>query len=300
MSLASRLDHRLYARLAPRRATADPLPGLRWIDTPAGRVRVQDSGGSGPAVLLVPDGPCVIEHYADLVNRLAPRARVLVADLPGFGFSAPGPRYDHQLRAGAEVLLALLDGLGIERAVLGLSCVNGYYGIAAASLAPQRVAHLLLAQTPGMAAMRDWTRRIVPRPIRIPLLGQLINFAQRRAVAEGWYKVALGRREDRTRFQQPADHALANGGCYCFASVVQGMQRARPDDPLLGPIAVPATLLWGESDRSHRHTDASSLRQHLPQVVIRVVEQAGHFPDLEAAEVYAAVLLKLLFPDEAT
>lgn len=298
MTLASRVDHWLYARAGGRPAAAT-LPGLRWVDTPSGRVRVQDSGGSGPAVLLVPDGPCVIEHYASLVARLSPRARVVVADLPGFGFSRAGPRHDHQLRTGAEVLLAVLSALGIARAVLALSCVNGYYGIAAAHLAPQRVAHLLLSQTPGLSAMRAWTERIVPAPIRVPVLGQLINFAQRRKVAEGWYRIALARREDRPHFHQTADRALADGGCYCFAGVVQGMQATADDDPLLRPIAVPATLLWGTSDRSHRPTDPESLRAHLPAVTVQRFEQVGHFPDLEASEAYAAVLLKLLFPDEA-
>ena len=299
MTLASRLDHWLYARGAAPRAASAALPGLRWIDTPSGRVRVQDSGGSGPAVLLVPDGPCVIEHYAPLVARLTPRVRVVVADLPGFGFSVPGPRHDHRLRTGAEVLLAVLSGLGIERAVLALSCVNGYYGIAAAHLAPQRVTHLLLSQTPGMPAMRAWTERIVPAPIRVPVLGQLINFAQRRKVAAGWYRIALARREDRPHFQYTADRALADGGCYCFAGVVQGMQATAADDPLLAPVPVPATLLWGGADRSHRPTDPEGLRAHLPQLTVQRFEQAGHFPDLEAPEAYAAVLLNLLFPDEA-
>lgn len=266
---------------------------MRWIDTAAGRLRIHDSGGNRPALLWIPDGPCVIEHHLPTARQLAADFRVIVADLPGFGFSAPPANYRHRLEEGAQVLLAVLDALNIPRAILAASCVNGYYAIAAAHLAPTRVAHLLLMQTPALDAMHRWTERIVPKPIRIPILGQLLSFVRRRSIAHGWYAVALAQREQRDTFRQTAEHALAAGGCYCFASVVQGMRHADPQASLLQAPSVPATLLWGDADRSHRGSDPQSLLRHLPHAQIERCAEAGHFPDLEAPDHFVALVRRV-------
>src|SRR5688572_18885538 len=87
--------------------------GTRVVDTGAGRIRVRDTGGKGPVVLMAPDGPNVIEHHAEVIGLLAPHARVACFDLPGFGFSAPPARYAHTLEQGAGAIVALMDALGI-------------------------------------------------------------------------------------------------------------------------------------------------------------------------------------------
>lgn len=291
MTLGSWVDARLHTARARAVRTRVLPPGHRWVETTSGRVRVFDSGGDGPTVLMAPDGPCVIEHYAELVEMLSPSVRLLIADLPGFGHSLPTARHDHRLRTGADVLLALIDALALNRVTLALSCVNGFYGIAAAHLAPQHIQGLVLAQTPSLIAMRHWTQRIVPRPIRWPVVGQLLNNVQRRRVAHDWYKVALARRDDRAAFQQTADTALTQGGCYCFAGVVQGMSACADDEPLLRPLSIPATLLWGRADRSHKPTDPASLRAHLPLLELLELDGVGHFPDLESPARYTAALL---------
>lgn len=264
----------------------------RLLQTPQGAVRVFDSGGSQPPVVLVPDGPNVIEHYAPLIDRLRSQRRVVCVDLPGFGFSFPRADYHHALAQGAVVLNAVLDALDLRGTTLVATCVNGFYAIAAAKLdSERRIDRLVLAQTPSLQAMRHWTQRIVPTPIRVPVLGQAINFAQRRKVAAGWYHAALARREDRPRFKDTADDAFEHGACYCFASVVQGMAREPERPAVLEGVTIPATLIWGDADRSHKTTLPESLRELLPQVRIERWAQAGHFPDLEGAEGFAKVVL---------
>lgn len=289
---AFRLDARLQGRGASARAAAaQSWPGACSLrPTSAGLIRVLDTGGDRAPLLLAPDGPCVIEHYLPLIERLAADYRVVCFDLPGFGFSAPGVRYRHRVEEGAKAVLAVLDSLNIPQAALAMSCVNGFYAIAASALAPQRITSLLLSQTPGVAAMQDWVKRIVPAPIRIPGLGQALAYAQRRRVARGWYNVALAQREQRGGFQHTADVALQHGGCFCFASVVQGMYRTPVKHPLLAGQPVPATLIWGLADRSHRSTEPESLRIHLPGVEVIRQEHTGHFPDLEDPAAYATIV----------
>lgn len=291
--IGAQFDARIYRLLARRRAQAARHwpAGMQWIDTPAGRVRVYDSGGDRPPVLFVPDGPCVIEHYHELIDLLAEDARVVCLDLPGFGFSAPAADYGHRLHEGARVIAAVLDTLALERTTLALSCVNGFYALAAARLARARVHALVLCQTPGLDAMRGWTRRVVPSPIATPLLGQLLNYASRHRIATAWYRTAVADRKQQPDFTRISRNALRQGGCYCFAGVVQGMLATAEDDPLLQPLPdLPVTLIWGRRDRSHRHTDPRSLHALCPHADIVTWDDVGHFPELEAPQAYAELL----------
>ena len=267
-------------------------PGTALVDTKAGRIRVRDTGGKGPVVLMAPDGPNVIEHHAEVIGLLAPHARVICFDLPGFGFSPPPAQYGHTLEQGATVILEVMDALGIGEAALSFSCANGFYAIAAAKRAPRRVRRLLLAQTPGFSAMPAWTARNVPQAIQTPVVGQLLNRVARRKLAHTWYGMSMPDKPQRKEFRATADAALAAGACFCLAGVVQGL--SRPANGALTGATQPATLLWGDADRSHKHTRAESLHELLPQAEIRHVADCGHFPELERPRQYAELALATL------
>jgi len=262
-----------------------PAPdGTRLLDTRAGCIRVSDTGGSGPVIVMTPDGPNVIEHHAPLTELLKRDARVVCFDMPGFGFSAPRAGYGHTLGQGSDVVLAVMDALDIREAALAFSCANGFYAIAAAKKAPQRIRRLLLAQTPGYSAMPAWTERNVPKAIQTPVVGQLLNRFARRKLAHVWYGMSMPDKPQRAEFRKTAAHALDHGACFCLAGVVQGLSRAQTDE--LSGVKVPTTLLWGDSDKSHKHTRAESLLELLPQAQIRHLPDCGHFPELEQPDVY--------------
>ena len=269
----------------------DWLPGARMLKTARGTVRAYDSGGKGPVVVMVPDGPNVIEHHADVIERLKPHARVICFEMPGFGFSRPVFRYDHSLQAGAQIILAVMDTLGIREAALHFSCANGFYALAAARLAPQRIRRLLLCQTPSLEPMNAWVQRVIPWPIRTPVIGQMLMRTTRRRVAHGWYAASLPDKESRVPFRATADHALAHGACFCLAGVVQGLLRA--DQKELVGVKQPLVLLWGD-DKSHRRTPADSLLTLVPHAQIQHFPDCGHFPDLERPQQYAEISLAAL------
>src|SRR5581483_183325 len=137
--------------------------------TKYGELRVRDTGRKGPVILMTPDGPNVIEHHDRVIDLLAPHARVLAFDMPGFGFSKQTWSYRHRLDQGARVVIEVMDALDVREASLLFSCANGFYAIAAAKAAPQRIRSLVLTQTPGISAMPAWTQRNVPKLIQTPL-----------------------------------------------------------------------------------------------------------------------------------
>jgi pimeloyl-ACP methyl ester carboxylesterase len=289
--LASFIDWFLTRLSARQRTgtTGGALPTQR-IPTSGGIVRVYDSGSAKRCVVFVPDGPNVIEHYEELIGVLSNQLRVVCFEMPGFGFSFPQSGYQHSLDQGARAVLGVLDHLGIAQAALAFSCANGFYALRAAQLAPQRINRLVLSQTPSVAAMHAWTNRVIPWPLRISVIGQVLAWLARKKAAHGWYKIALPRAVSPTLFQQKAGDALSGGACFCLAGVVQGLARERVDS--LRGVTTPCTMIWGTLDHSHKFTDPLSLRELVPHAEIVRFEDCGHFPDVEQPTRYAAMLVE--------
>ena len=95
----------------------DDRPDVRTVDTGSGRVRVRDTGGDGPPVLLVHSLLVDPDLYASVVPQLAARGhRVLVPELPLGAHALPlAPDADLSPPGLARLLVEVLDALGVAR-----------------------------------------------------------------------------------------------------------------------------------------------------------------------------------------
>ncbi len=210
--------------------------------------------------------------------------------MPGLGFSYPKPDYDFGLEHGTETLMSVIDALHIERATLSFSCSNGYIAMSMAKNYPERVSRLVLAQTPSVLEMKSqWVDRNVPKIIRIPYIGQAINAGMSSRLATKWFDMSLPKNApEKEVFVEHALSALHSGGCFCLASIVQGMQNLGDNE--LSDIEVPTTMVWGNKDWTHRDTKFESLREHVPHCEIHEFADCGHFPNLEQPKAFAALI----------
>lgn len=262
--------------------------GARQLETDYGNVRVLDTGGRKPVILNVPDGPNVIEHHEYLIKELSRRFRVICFEMPGTGFSFPSFHNDYSLQKTARVVLNVMDILKVDRASLLFSCTNGFYAIKAAALAPERFVHLFLAQTPSMYAMKNWVGATIPRLLRFPVLGQLANSVFEKKLARRWYRQALPKGTDTSRYRNVALNALDSGSCFCLSGLVQGLTRDLGAS--LSVLEVPSTLVWGAKDFTHRKTDSKSIYEHLPDCELIEFDRCGHFPELEDTDSYVKLV----------
>ncbi len=263
---------------------------MNILETGSGKIRVQDTGGKKPALIMVPDGPCVIEHYEQLITELSDHFRVVCFDMPGFGFSFPESGYDFSLDKSAEVVISVLDALKIERAILSFSCVNSFVAMAVAAKYPERVSRLVLAQTPSLNSMRtQWIDRNIPKPLRIPFVGQVSNAAMSKTLSSKWHGIALPRNSShKESFISHSLVALQTGGCFCLASTVQGMACA--SENALNGIEVPTMMIWGNKDWSHKNTNFETMRDHIPECEFHEFDGCGHFPNLENPKAFSELL----------
>lgn len=109
------------------------------------------ASGSGPAIVLLHAFPMDNSLWAAQRAALAGTGhRVITPDLPGFGGSALAATLP-SLDAMADSVVALLDHLGIEQAVVGGLSMGGYVTMALLRRHPDRLSAIVLADTKASA-----------------------------------------------------------------------------------------------------------------------------------------------------
>jgi pimeloyl-ACP methyl ester carboxylesterase len=134
---------------APARAPSSRrLEPLHRVDAGALNIAYYEEGpADGPVVVLLHGFPFDIHSYVDVAPQLAARGcRVIVPYLRGYGptrfLDAATPRSGEQAAIGAD-LIALLDALGIKRAVFAGYDWGGRAACVGAALWPDRCAGLV-------------------------------------------------------------------------------------------------------------------------------------------------------------
>jgi pimeloyl-ACP methyl ester carboxylesterase len=267
--------------------------GFFYLDTDFGRIRVFDTMGNSPVIINVPDGPNVIEHQMPLIRCLSSDYRVICFEYPGLGFSYPNNVYDYSFLKGSNLLLQIMDALKLDRASLLFSCSNGFYAIQAGIDFPERLNHIFLSQTPSIDSILKWTDKSIPDVLKMPYFGQLVNAIYAKKFADIWYKYSLPKNhESRNTYAQTAKHSISRGGCFCLASLVQGLSKDKKS--ALKLIGVPTTLVWGSLDFTHRKTDKNSIKQHVTHCEVVEFKDCGHFPELENTRDFAKLIKERL------
>lgn len=269
-------------------------PGIAFMELPECTIRYRVAGSGPRTIVFCADPPVVLELYDALVAELARDFRVVIFEMPAFGYSLPRPSLRLEAAPATAVVRAFLERLALGPYVLAFPCVPAYAALAIAGTAPALVDALVLMQAPDWHEELRWKDRRDPKGILArPVLGQLALRALRRKRAGDWYRLALARGSPLLApFTRATQHAFDCGACFSLASAYQRFLVG--PEPDFGRIAQPALVVWGEADRSHEGTDRESIRRYLPQARIVPMAGVGHFPELEAPQAFAAELRAFL------
>jgi pimeloyl-ACP methyl ester carboxylesterase len=243
--------------------------------------------GRGAPLVLLHGGSGSWMHWIRNIPRLAVHRELWVPDLPGLGDSAMPPKPLIPASVAETVAGGLTALLGDARLdLVGFSFGGHVAGLVAARLG-ERVRTLTLV---GVAALG------LPTTAREP-------FLKRRPDMGGDETAAVFRQNLRVlMFADPANiDALA---VHVQAENVRRARfRSRPFAPgdglarALERARSPLRTIWGTRDIVARPSLAArldALRHHHPELVVRLIEGAGHWVAYEAADAFNAALLSLL------
>ena len=302
-----------------RSSSSRRLEPLRNIDAGPLNIAYYEAGpADGPAVMLMHGFPYDIHSYVDVAPILvAQGCRVVVPYLRGFGPTRF--REEATLRSGEQAalgadMMALMDALGIQRAVFAGYDWGGRAACVGAALWPERCSGLVCVNS---YLIQDIAGAMVPaRPDReVPLWyqyyfqlerGRVGLAANRRSIARLlWTQWSPNWKFDEACFERTA---IAHDNPD-YVDVVIHSYRHRfglaDGDPRYADIerklaaqpaiSVPSITLDGDGDGVSPATDGSwSAPKFTRSRVHRVVPRAGHNLPQEEPEAFAASVMDLI------
>ena len=136
--------------LSPRFAS----PSSAFLNVAGMKVHMRDEGPrDDPSPIVLLHGTAASLHTWDgWAEALKSSRRVIRFDLPGFGLTGPSPDRNYSIHNAIRLLIAMLDHLGIERAVLGGNSLGGVIAWRTAVEYPARVERLILVDSAGYPA----------------------------------------------------------------------------------------------------------------------------------------------------
>ena len=295
-ALAAALACGTYAR-SRRWERRFPRVGRR-VEVEGGALHVVETGGEGPAVLLVhgASGNFADPHVA-LAARLAARGfRVLAFDRPGHGYSERCGAGAAQPSRQAALIRQAAQVLGAQEAIVVVHSLAGVLGLAMAREAPDFVRGLVLLSPvshpwPGGVS---WYYHVAAAPVMGPLFRWLlVPYLGPAMMAQGLNSVFAPNAipphyAERTRLAllfRPAQF-LANAQDFLVLHAATVAQA-----PHYGEIAAPTAIVMGEQDGLvSPDIHARALAREIPGARLALLPGIGHSPHYVApADVLAAV-----------
>lgn len=240
---------------------------MPMIDTQFGPIFYRERGGGVP-LLAVHGAGGTHRHWGYQLAGLHDVARVIAFDLPGHGRSSGPPHTT--IAEGVGRMLALMDALGVEQAVVMGHSMGGGIAQWLAINAPERVRGLVLVGTGA----------------RLRVVSQILegierNFAATTELITHW------------AYRPDAPPAVLEPALAELRATVPGVLHSdyaacNVFDVMhdLGHIAVPTLIVVGEEDQLTPLKYSQWLHAALPRSELAVIPAAGH---MVMVEQYAAV-----------
>jgi pimeloyl-ACP methyl ester carboxylesterase len=263
--------------------------------------------GEDPPIVLMHGFPDDHRIYDKLLPCLSPR-RAVVFDWLGYGRSDRSNTAGFSLEEHASQVLAVLDELGIPRAVLVGHDASGPDAIAFAVAHPQRVAHLVLLNTvvghqPSLKLPE--MIRLFADPALAPLADAMVNDEGQRLwllqhTSTQWGMDALDAdgiaiQSILPQFFGNADQPDALAAIRAWtAGMFEALNHfdAAIEDGDLDRLEVPVSIIFGESDRYLNPSLAAEIAALFKDASFHLVQNASHWPQHDQPEVLAKLLMR--------
>jgi len=270
-------------------------PPSTFIEVQGQRVHLRDEGPrDDPVPIVLIHGTSASLHTWDgWAEALRSQRRVIRFDLPGFGLTGPNAVDDYSMAVYVQWLGALLDRLGVQRAVLAGNSLGGEVAWATAHAMPERVDKLILVDAAGYA----FESESVPLAFRIaatPGLSVLMRQLLPPGMVEKSVRSVYGdpARVTPQLVQRYRDLALRAGNRHALATRMAQHNTGREQD--IRDLKIPTLILWGARDRLIPPANGDRFAADIQGSQLVVFPELGHVPQEEDPAATVAVVQKFL------
>lgn len=259
-------------------------PGLT-VQAAGHQTNYYDNGSGRPLVFLHGSGPGVsaFSNWHGVTPLLTENFRTIAPDIAGYGLTEFRSDGHYDIKLWAAHLLAFLDAVEVERAVLVGNSFGGALAIATAVFAPERVAGLVLLGTPaGEFPMTTGLRSgwyYEPGPENMRAILREFPFdpgvVTDEMVAQRYALSARPGAQEAFRRLVPEPSGTDGG-------TVRGASAG-----FLAKVAAPTLILHGQQDRVVPLEAGLFAGRHIPGADVHVFGRCGHWVQLERPEAFA-------------
>ncbi len=266
--------------------------------------------GTGDVPLLLVHGSFLsAAMWQPVLAALAAHQRVIALDRPVAGLTArpqPDPRTGrnpYTPEAQADLLVALLDHLGIERAVLVGHSAGGTTALLAAQRAPQRVAGLVLLGAMvysgyAVSEFPPWLRRVLAvfAPLGIIKMQLMLPRVLPLLYRSFWQHPA----HIPAATWQQWQHDLYQPGWARALWYLLVASHALHLPAVLPNVTVPVLVVSGQHDRTVPVGESVRLATALPQARLVLLPDCAHMPPAEQPVAFVAAVQPWLAAHDLT
>ncbi len=232
-----------------------------------------DDGGSGslPVVFTHSFGGDV-SHWTNQLSHLRETRRAVALDFRGHGKSDDSPNSHFTAEALANDIVAIVDGLDIDKFVLVGHSMGGSAAVAYADSHPNRVAGLVLAGTPGKTPV-EISNQVVTS-LKSDKYQQVMDDYMEKLVANGRPEVAAKVKEGVKKLSRETS-----------IEIIRAAFEFDPIDKIKrynGPKLIIQT--------SNEQKQPNSLHNQVPDVPAKVVDGTSHWPQMDKPEIFNQIL----------
>ena len=257
------------------------------IALPRGVDIAYDDVGTGLPVVFIHGFPHNRTLWAPQLGGLLTRARCIAPDLRGFGESeVRGP---YTMDSYADDVIAVLDALQIERAVIAGLSMGGYVAFAIWRRHRERVRALILADTrpgPDSDEARAKRREMIA----------LVRARGSGAVADAQIAGMVGRttREKHPDIADAVHRMLTMAPVEGVVGALEAMMDRPDSTPTLATIDVPTLIVVGAEDVLTPPKEARAMHERIAGSRLEILAGAGHVSNVERPAAFNHVASEFL------
>lgn len=267
-------------------------PPSRFVEVAGLRLHVRETGPPAAAAVILMHGFGASLHtWEDWARGLESDWRVIRFDLPGAGLTGPDPTADYRDERGEQILLALMDQLGLARASVVGHSMGGRLAWRFAADHPERVTKLVLVAPDGFASPGFEYGKAPEVPAALGLMRNALPRALMRMNLEPAYANPQALTDE--TIDRYHDLLLAPGVRGALLDRLK-QTRLRDPRPLLARIQAPTLLIWGEQDAMIPLSNSADYLKAVAGARLVSLPGVGHLPQEERPDAALAALRQFL------